>query len=294
MDQLETRELAYFVSVAETCHFGRAAERLGIAQPPLSRAISRLERRLGVVLLERTSRRVSLTPAGETLLLEGRRVLEAIDTAVARTQKTAMSEPRLTLAMKPGSDGGLLPAILSAYREAPGAVNVDVRTCAAGEQPGLLRRGAADVAFMHQHQAGLDWLDSEVLLVEQQVAVLSAGHRLAVASDVCLAELEDELLPTDRLAANPSEALQLVALGRAVVVLPASLQNQIRRDVVCVPVRDAAPTELLIAWPQGRRSPALASFVHTAAKVAAAAGSTTQPPARSCQVRSIQPLPQQQ
>src|SRR4051794_7523553 len=84
-------------------------------------------------------------------------------------------------------------------------------TCApaaAGEQPRLLRRGAADVAFMH-HQAGLDGLDSEVLLIEHQIAVLPAGHRLAASSDVRLAELEDELLPADQVAANPSEALQL-------------------------------------------------------------------------------------
>jgi DNA-binding transcriptional LysR family regulator len=271
MDRLETRELAYFVAVAEAGHFGRAAERLGIAQPPLSRAIGRLERRLGVVLLERTSRRVSLTPAGEALLLEGRAVLDAIDAAVARTQKAAMPEPRLTLVMKPGSDGGLLPAVLDAYRDQPGAVKVDVHTCAAGEQPRLLRCGAADVAFLHEHQAGLDRLDSEVLLMEHQVAALPVGHRLADSPYVCLAELEGEILPTDRVAANPSEALQLVALGRAVVLLPASLQDQIRRDVVCVPVRDSAPTKLLIAWPSRHRSPALASFVHTATKVAAAA-----------------------
>src|SRR6266545_2350643 len=88
-DRIETRELAYFVAVAETCHFGRAAQRLGIAQPPLSRAIRRLERRLGVVLLERTSRRVALTMAGEVLLAEGRRALDTIDTAVARARAAA-------------------------------------------------------------------------------------------------------------------------------------------------------------------------------------------------------------
>jgi DNA-binding transcriptional LysR family regulator len=270
MDRVETRELAYFVAVAETCHFGRAADRLGIAQPPLSRAISRLERRLGVVLLNRTSRRVTLTPAGQALLSEGRRALDAVDTAVARAQVAARARPRLTLVMKPGSDGGLLPAILAAYREEAGAVEVDVRTCAAGEQPAMVRSGAADAAFVHGHQPGLERLDTEELLVEGQVAALAVGHRLAGRADVGLDDVRGELLPADRVTADPAQALQLVALGRAAVLLPTSLQIQIRRDVVCVPVRDAPPTRLLLAWLSGRRSPELAGFVHAATTVAAA------------------------
>ena len=72
MDDVEVRELRYFIAVAEELNFTRAAERLGIAQPPLSTAIGKLERKLGVTLLDRTSRRVTLTPAGATLLDQGR------------------------------------------------------------------------------------------------------------------------------------------------------------------------------------------------------------------------------
>jgi DNA-binding transcriptional LysR family regulator len=100
MDPLETRELRYFITLAEELHFGRAAERLGMAQPPLSRSIRQLERRLGVTLFERTSRAVRLTPAGAVLLAEGRSALDALAAAARRAQRAGQDEPRLVLAMK--------------------------------------------------------------------------------------------------------------------------------------------------------------------------------------------------
>src|SRR5262245_2115159 len=119
MDQgeprLETRELAYFLAVAEELHFGRAAGRLGIAQPPLSRAIKQLERRLGVTLLDRDSRGVALTPAGEVLAREAVTALDAVTAAARRTRRAGRADPRLAVIMKPGGDGGLLPAILREY-----------------------------------------------------------------------------------------------------------------------------------------------------------------------------------
>src|SRR4051812_34016377 len=121
---MDSRELRYFVAVAEELNFGRAATRLGMAQPPLSRTIQQLERRMGVTLLERTSRSVALTAAGEVLLREGRRALSALTAAERRARRA--DSPRLVLAMKPISDGGLLEEILANYAADPASIEVEV------------------------------------------------------------------------------------------------------------------------------------------------------------------------
>jgi DNA-binding transcriptional LysR family regulator len=122
MDRLDSRALRYFIAVAEELHFGRAAERLGIAQPPLSRAIRQLESRLGVPLFQRTSRAVRLTGAGQVLLGEGRHALAALDAAARRAQRAGQPRPALAVALKADNDGGLLPAILAAYRREQAAI----------------------------------------------------------------------------------------------------------------------------------------------------------------------------
>src|SRR5208282_6395061 len=92
-----------FIVVAEELNFTRAAERLGMAQPPLSTAIGKLERKLGVPLLERTSRRVTLTPAGAVLLEQGRIAVESLGAAIERVRRKGTQADRLTVAVKPGT-----------------------------------------------------------------------------------------------------------------------------------------------------------------------------------------------
>jgi DNA-binding transcriptional LysR family regulator len=267
---MDSRELRYFVAVAEELNFGRAATRLGIAQPPLSRTIQRLERRLGVSLLTRTSRSVSLTEAGEALLHDGRRALTALTAAERRARRAG--SPRLVLAMKANSDGGLLEKILAEYAATPDAVEVEVQICSIAEQAVLLRNGDADAALLRFPHDKTDGFAYEELLTEQDVAVLPRTHRLADRRSLTMADLRDEQFPQwpghppngGPLVRDSAQLLQLISLGRTIAFLPASLEQHLRPDLTCLPVTDAPTSTLAIAWPEEARSTRLAALVRTA------------------------------
>ncbi|GAA4912743.1 LysR family transcriptional regulator [Actinomycetospora succinea] len=275
---METRELRYFVAVAEERHFGRAAERLGIAQPPLSRAIQQLERRVGVRLLERTTREVDLTEAGAVLLAEGRAALDAVDAAERRARRT-VDGPGLVLVSKAGASEELLAKLLDAYAAEPGAVEVDVQLCGPGEQERLLRDGRADVALLHRPFDATAGFDTEDLVVEGQSLYLPAGHPLSARPELRMADVAGLPLPRWPLpdggypdGAGPevrdtAQLRQLVSLGRAVAVLPDSARHGLADDVVAVPLVDAAPVTTVVAWPAHSRSRALADLVRVATRL---------------------------
>jgi DNA-binding transcriptional LysR family regulator len=279
---VETRELRYFVAVAEELHFGRAAQRLGIAQPPLSRAISQLERRLGTALLARTSRGVTLTESGSVLLKEGQAALDAVEAAERRTLRAARAvsgEPAIVLATKAGASSELLAKLLDAYATKPGAVAVDVLLCGPGEQGRLLRDGRADVALLYQPFDSAAGFDTEALCAEKQVVVLPAGHPLTRRDHVMMADVTAlPGLPMPRwpesdgsyldgpgpAVRNHTQLLQLIELGRSSAVLPESFRTHLRDGHAAVPVLDAPTVTTVIAWPAHSRSQAVASLVQTA------------------------------
>ncbi|MFG3003347.1 LysR family transcriptional regulator [Streptomyces calvus] len=274
---MESRSLRYFVAVAEELNFARAAERLGISPPPLSRAIRRLESELGVALFERTTHRVTLTPAGDVLLAEARIALDALEAAGRRARRAA-GEPQLVLAVKADGDAGLLEPILASYAREPGSVPVAVRLCGWQEQPGLLRTGEADAALVH---APFDatGLDSETLAVEPRVAVLASSHPLAARDRLELADLgwttatvEHRIDAVRRGRGDLAQVLTAVSLGEVITLLPASVAERYPRPGVAYrPVSDAPPVVLAVAWPQQSRSTATAALVRVAAEVAEAA-----------------------
>jgi DNA-binding transcriptional LysR family regulator len=277
---VETRELRYFVAVAEELHFGRAARRLAIAQPPLSRAIQQLERRLGVILLHRSSRAISLTEAGQVLLREARAALDAVEAAQRRTRRAAAEQPGVVvLATKAGASSELLSRLLDAYAAEPGAIDVEVVLCGPGEQERLLRDGRADVALLQRPYDTTAGFDAEDLHTEQQVLILPAGHPLADRPHISTAEVNALIdLPLPRWPRSDgsycdgpgprvhdhTQLFQLIALGRAYAFVPESVRAPLRGDHAIVPVLDAPAVTTVIAWPPHSRSQAVADLVRTA------------------------------
>ncbi|MER6565210.1 LysR family transcriptional regulator [Streptomyces sp. NPDC001093] len=314
MNDLEVRQLRYFVAVAEELHFGRAAERLGMAQPPLSRAIRQLERQLGVRLLERTTRQVRLTAAGEVFLRDARTALDAVTAAGRRARHAGRPVPRLRLALRADYDAGLLPQILTAYQGEVAATPVEL-VMSGKEQAQALRDGRADVALLY---APFDdrGLDVEVVLTEPGVVVLAAADPLASRSCLRLADLADRSLPdgtpADQIAGlrslgmvtrdgqdqpqtvqrglvtqapptamNLAQIFKLIEVGSVVFFLPASVARRYSRPGVAYqPVSDLPAATLAVAWPQESHSPAVAAFVRVATAVAAAAQAEAGTPQR--------------
>ncbi|MCS7477078.1 LysR family transcriptional regulator [Umezawaea endophytica] len=287
MDTLEIRELRYFIAVADELHFGRAAERLGIAQPPLSRAIQQLERRLGVALLERDRRGVSLTGAGEVLLQEGRAALDATAAAVRRTRRAGGADgrggtrDRLVLAVKAGAFHELLNKLLDAYSNEPGAAEVEILPSGTCEQEEMLRDGRADVALMHTPFNSLTGFDSVELMTEAQVAILPVRHPLAARKTLSMADIADVPgLPLARWSSNgtfppgpgpevhdQTQLAQLIALGRTMTVFPESARTWLWDEHAAVPLVDAPEVTTHIAWPAHSRSRVLAGLVETASRL---------------------------
>ncbi len=306
MDHAEQRDIAAgevidlelirrFIVVAEELNFTRAAARLGMAQPPLSAAIGKLERKLGVRLLERTSRRVTLTPAGAVLLEQGRIAVEGVGAAIERARRKGTQADRLTVAVKPGTGTDLLKKIIQAYAQDPRMPQVHLLFGHPGGPAAAVRGGAADVAILRTpfDQRGLD---TELLLTEPRVAVLPAGHPLAARRELRRADLAGEPMPrwagrpdpaahaywtgtdTPSRAERPpgpeindlSQLLDAVTLGNAVAYVPISVADQHRSaDLVFVPVSDLSPSDVVAAWPNTSRSRAVAGFVRAAVEVAA-------------------------
>jgi DNA-binding transcriptional LysR family regulator len=265
---LDLRKVRYFVAVAELLHFGRAAERLHIAQPVLSRQIRALEKELAVSLLERGSHGVALTAAGRQLLDDAGPLLASADATRRRAYRAAHGPHRLVVGFRAGV---VLSRVLRAFCAGRPDVSVEARRVEWDDQEDLILDGTVDVAFVRPpvRERGLKLLP---LFTEELVAMLPADHRLAGKQELASADLDGEPRlryadpgPDDVPIRTIEEKFERVVAGQGITLVPRSVADQYSRpDIAYVPVPDAEPARVLLAWDASRRSPLIAAFADVA------------------------------
>ena len=278
MVRIDTRELEYFVAVAEELHFGRAAARMSVAQPAVSKTIRQIESRLGLALFVRSSRQVSLTPSGEALLYHGRYALEAVDAAFEHARRAGEAQATLRLVIKPGGDANLLSGILAVYGRRPDARRVEVLFSNTTDRADYLRDGRADVGLLYAPFDDLTGLSCERLFSEGRLALLPPGHCLAGRGELRVADLEHEPMPrwkgrsdegSGPEVADIPQLVQMIILGRTIAVLPRSLAEAAHPALTLVPVVDAPASHLVVAWSQHDHRPLVMSFIAAALEAGA-------------------------
>ncbi len=283
---MELRHLRYFVAVAEERHFGRAAARLRIAQPPLSRQIQALERELGFVLFERNRRQVELTPAGTTLLEHARGIFDAVDLAVHEAKRASQGETgRIVVAYPSTFAYSGLPELVRAFRAKFAVVELVLRELSPQDQLDAIRDHRVDVGFV---RAPVDepGLTTELVRSEPLVAALPSGHPLAGRKSMALALLAKEPFVLFSRARGPAyfdhlvglcreagftprivqeapqlDIVSLVAAGLGVSLVPSSIRKFRRSGIVLRPIVGGPRTELLVVWSAQNRSAVLREFL---------------------------------
>jgi LysR family transcriptional activator of glutamate synthase operon len=286
---MELRQLRYLVALAEERHFTRAAAREHIAQPALSQQIRRLEQELGLALVERTTRRVTVTEAGRTLVARARTILAEVEAATAEMQAlTGVLIGHVTVGTMHTMGPVDVSLALAVFHERHPGVELTVREQSSEELAEMLRDDVLDLAFlsvterMESHGLGLHQLVSEELVV-----VLPPGHPLAGRGQVRMAELADEQFisyregarlrellmlagrgagfePQIKLESNESERIKrLVARDMGVAILPRSDAERPGAEVaVATLIEPALQRDITLACRDGRRlAPAAAEFL---------------------------------
>ncbi|KVQ71738.1 LysR family transcriptional regulator [Burkholderia multivorans] len=298
----DLRQWRYFVTVADERHFGRAAERLSITQPPLSQAIRALEDALGVALFARTKRSVALTAVGAALLPDVRRLLAAADALPPLARRLARGEAgSLALAFVSTADYGLLPSLLRAFGARYPQVRLQLAEATSDVQIDELVAGRIDAGLVippvpPRHAAGLSYLPvvREPLVVAMPAGASDAPDdapvHLAEIAALPLVIFPRRLAPgfydiitgcygaAGAIPRIGQEAIQmqtivsLVSAGMGVALVPQSLRNLRRTGVVYRPLAGDAPVvETGLVWRTGDVSPVLAAFIEVVRAQALAA-----------------------
>ena len=262
---LELRHLRYFVAVAEELHFGRAAQRLHLAQPPLSQQIRKLEDIVGHRLLSRTSRAVRLTSAGEIFLARARRTLQSVQEDLEETRSVGRGEAGyLRVGFIASGMLTSVPRLLEQYRRRYPNVNLQLREYFTSGVMQAMGKGELDAGFLRDGGPAEGFIVKSIFS-EPFIAVLPASHRLARRKSISARDLRDEpfvrfpqaagarhyekwLMVCEAKGFRPhvvQEApqwltiLRLVGVGMGVTIAPSCVRQIASSDVVCCTIRDA-------------------------------------------------------
>lgn len=286
---MELRHLRYFAAVAETRHFGRAAQRLHMAQPPLSQAIRQLETDLGAQLLTRTTRRVGLTEAGEEFYADAQRILRSVENSAGRARRIAEgAHGVLRLGLTGSASYRQLPEIARIVRrDLPGAA-LEIHTeMLTPTQERALAEAAIDVGVLRPPIQD-DALACRAIARESLVLALPVDHRLADEPEVAVGDLRAEdfvMYSSARSVVNDavtrsclaagfsprrahevegtSVQLALVAAGLGVALVPDSVRAITLDGTAFKPLRGAEYVELALAWRRSESSPLLGNLLTT-------------------------------
>jgi DNA-binding transcriptional LysR family regulator len=276
---VDLRKVRYFVVLAEELNFGRAAERLHIAQPVLSRQIRALENELHAQLFVRDKRTTELTAAGRQLLEDSKPLLAAAEALRRRVAQAARGTAKFSIGFMPGI------TVTDAVRELTGrhpALEVELVRTTWDDQVDVLHDGRADVSIV---RLPIDrrGLTVRPMFTDPRVAVLPSDHRLAGKESIEINDLAaDHLLndpgavpewrdiavepregtaPRPRRFASIEEKLEIVAAGQGIAVIPQSTSEYYTRaDLRHVPISDIGPNQVSLAWITGRRSRLIQDF----------------------------------
>jgi DNA-binding transcriptional LysR family regulator len=271
---MELRQLRYFLAVADELHFGRAAQKLHMSQPPLSLQVSRLEEELGVKLFERSTRHVALTAAGTRFQDSARQILGDLDLAALELREFADGlSGRLSVGFVSSANYTVLPGVLPLFRERRSKVQLTALPLTSAEQCERLRNSALDVGIVRDEGTEDPSLRSEVVFEEELVACLPASHHLArhaevTAEEICAVPMiayPRSLMPgfVSRVAAalgacaaevsvteevvHQETALSFVLAGAGTTILPASISQLVPPSIAIVPLAGSPTTRLLAA-----------------------------------------------
>jgi len=289
---MELRHLRYFAAIAEEKHLGRAAEKLGIAQPPLSKQLQDLEAELGYPLFDRSRRPVELTAAGQTLLGHIRTLFDLLEIAVNETRRAGAGHSgRLSIGYPASLAHSGLTGILRAFRERCPDVAIEIRELPPTDQVEALKRGDLDIGFV---RAPLfePLLASENIRHEKLVLALPADHRLAIRERVALSAAANEPFVFFPRARGPGffdflmsycrdcgftphivqqapqiDVLALVAAGFGLSILPESVRELRRADIVLRPIIGSPTTELRLVWRSADQTPPVTRFIEVVRRV---------------------------